>query len=301
MPGHHPRDLIPDFSYAGYEANARPLPRLPQITLIRSTHDDQDRTNDIQDALDDVAGRSGAVVLDRGRFVLNNPNGLILRGGNVVLRGSSVEDTVLDIKGSRRAIITIGDKEAQRNRGRLTVPITDAYVPVGAKAVSVKKTDGFKIGQEVSVQRHASEKWIHRMSMDSLVRDGKSQVWLKANSVMIEIRTIAEIDGLCLVFDVPLTDSIDASLDADGTVVALEADDRSRQFGLEHLTIRLWPSHSGMPVNSPAGAFLGLSIGPLVEDSWIRQVAIEGFSQSIVVASGASKLLLKVFSERVHH
>ena len=61
----------------------------------------------------------------------------------------------------------------------VTTGIADGYVPVGASDITVASTAGFTIGQTIFVQRKASAAWIHANGMDTLVRHGSPETWIK--------------------------------------------------------------------------------------------------------------------------
>ncbi len=50
--------------------------------------------------------------------------------------------------------------------------------------VTVDSAAPFRVGDPVVIQRAATEAWIRFMNMDTLVRDGKPQTWLKAGTIL---------------------------------------------------------------------------------------------------------------------
>src|SRR5207248_8679868 len=113
--------------------------------------------------------------------------------------------------------------------------ITDSYVPSGADSFHVDKPAGFNVGDTVLVRRPVTDAWIHFMHMDTLVRDGKPQTWLKPGSFIRTDRVIRAISGNQITLDVPLSDSIDSQfLNPPGaTVVQYSFAGRISQAGVE--------------------------------------------------------------------
>ena len=107
---------------------------------------------------------------------------------------------------------------------RARAAVTDAYVPAGASTVTVDSAASFRVGDPVVIQRAATDAWIRFMNMDTLVRDGKPQTWLKAGTILTHDRDRSQSrsgQAARITFDVPLSDSFDgAYLNPPGVTVA---------------------------------------------------------------------------------
>jgi hypothetical protein len=171
-------DKVPDYSFAGafYSAKALPLDRPATVTL-QPTKDDTDRTQDIQDAIDSLSLVGGGVVeLAAGVYTLSSTS-IRLYTQNVTLRGAlaapgaSSPTTVL-VSGPPRFVFTIGDPAADISviKGSQS-NITDAYVPVGSRTLTVKDASVFQVGQEIRITKTLSAAWIDSVGMDDLYRE----------------------------------------------------------------------------------------------------------------------------------
>jgi hypothetical protein len=162
--GHHALDRIPNFSAAGYGDDGLPDWQ-PATTVLSPFHDARDRTADIQHAID----RGGVVELADGVYPLHGS--IRLLSSSTILRGS--RNTLLEIQGSPRTVISIGSDEPMRPKMSGRVKILDAYVPVGADRVRVDNPRAVKVGARVFIERKVTAEWLHRMGMDRLVRNGQ--------------------------------------------------------------------------------------------------------------------------------
>ena len=125
------------------------------------------------------------------------------------------------------------------------------------------------------------------MGMDTLVRDGKPQTWIKAGSSIHTDRAIQAIAGRRITLDVPLSDSFDAkTLNAPGaTLVKYEFPGRISQVGVENLRV-VAPARD-VPITDPQFTVLRMDA---VLDSWARDIAIQETQNGIVIGSGAKRV-----------
>lgn len=164
-------------------------------------------------ALPLVNGSRGAVLLKPGVFNCAKPITLAREG--VVLRGSGSGSggTSIKLTGKPQGSIFIieGSKmSSPKATPAHTYLITDKYVPAGTLSLSVRDAKRLAVGDNVCIRWPRSAKWIHFMDMDTLVRNGKSQTWIKEDSQATMDRLIRAIDGNRITLDVPLTEAIDA-------------------------------------------------------------------------------------------
>ena len=92
---------------------------------------------------------------------------------------------------------------------------------MGANSVTLVNASSFQVGQEIFIRKTLSAEWIEAMGMNKLVRDGRSQTWIKAGRVDVIPRQITSINYAAnvITFDVPLVDSIDASYQTNANAV----------------------------------------------------------------------------------
>jgi hypothetical protein len=128
------------------------------------------------------------------------------------------------------------------------------------------------------------------MKMDTLVRDGKPQTWVKEGGKMTYERTILAKEGTRLTLDVPIPDAIDAqflSPDA-ATVVKIEPSRRLAQCGLESLRI-VSPPPSG---TLTAKNNLAISLSNC-EDCWVKDVDMHDALGNVTVGADARRITIK--------
>jgi hypothetical protein len=265
-------DRILDFSYAGYMGGGV---RIPDAAVKkRVSPSGADDSAAIQAAVDEVAklplvgGFRGAVLLSAGRFQVSQTikvaaNGVVLRGS-----GAGEHETLIEMAGDPHQAFLLAGECRITPMGSATM-VADTYVPAGAMSFTVRDASGFHAGDVVQVVRPSTEKWVHFMDMDSMVRGGKRQTWV-GGDIKAE-RRITAVKGKRLVFDVPLADSYDASLlGADGTTVTkISETGLLEQVGVENLRI-VAPARK---VTLNDKHFNGIAMKS-VKDGWIRSVRI---------------------------
>jgi hypothetical protein len=125
------------------------------------------------------------------------------------------------------------------------------------------------VSDPVVIQRAATDAWIRFMNMDTLVRDGKPQTWLKAGTIITHDRTVRSIEGNRIMFDVPLSDSFDAvNLNPPGTTVTKYTfPGRIEQVGIEALRVTV-PAQD-KPISEAQYTLLSMNA---VIDGWVRDI-----------------------------
>lgn len=265
-------DRILDFSYAGYMGGGV---RIPDVAVKkRVSPSGADDSAAIQAAVDEIAklplvgGFRGAVLLSAGTFHVSSTVKIAVDG--VVGRGSGAgeNETVIEMTGDPHLAFLLAGESKIAPIGAATT-VADAYVPAGAMSFTVRDASGFHAGDVVQIVRPSTEKWVHFMDMDSMVRAGKKQTWV-GGDIKAE-RRIAAVKGKRLVFDVPLADSYDASLlGADGTTVTKVSETGLlEQVGVENLRI-VAPARK---VTLNDKHFNGIAMKS-VKDGWVRNVRI---------------------------
>ena len=120
-------------------------------------------------------------MLARGTYQVDGQ--LKIAASGVVLSGagSGENGTVIRVGGAPHRFIDISGSGSWALQGE-PIAMTDLFVPAGAGSVRVKSSAAFRVGDRVLVQRPVTNAWIHFMGMDTLVRDGKPQTWIKAGT-----------------------------------------------------------------------------------------------------------------------
>jgi len=293
----NPADSLPDFSYAGYRSGNMPIPWIDQITKTLSpTNAEDDRTHELQAAIDSLAGKPGVIQFEAGTYLLSNKDSIRLPS-SVVLRGQPTipSTTVIRVSGPPRNLFEIGNPHAS---GALrpeegVSQIIQSYVGVGAKSVEVENASQFKIGQSIVVHRLVTESWVADMDMDKLVRNDKHEVWLAPNTSVNQEREITAINGNRIMWEIPLTDSVNvSSSDNTASLVAYQAPIRVQEVGIENMVVIQVPDSSSLEVGKPT--ILPIRIGG-AEDCWIRNVQVTGFVEFTYLTQSSRRITLSDF------
>ena len=213
-------DRLPDFSFCGYRGGGVALPTVPSVAEFAPTGGDDAAS--LQAAIDAIAqlpltasGFRGALRLKRGRYQIGTP--ISIRESGIVIRGEGADDlgTVLIATFKKQgSLFTIGRGDASSAHESVTtsdeasVPILDAYVPVGATSVQVDPSP-FRVGDAIELVRPGTAEWIHDLGMDRLPMSARAKTvsWQPEDFTFVFERTVTEVSPGKLSFDVPLAQS----------------------------------------------------------------------------------------------
>lgn len=284
---------IVDFSFAGYRGGGVRLPNVAVHKTLSAVGGDN--TAQIQAALDAVSqlplnanGFRGAVLLKAGTYELDGTlhiaaSGVVLRGSGSGGGGANIQLTgpphrFLEIRGA-------GTPQAAAN----TVAIKDPYVPSGASVVHIQNPAAFHAGDTVFVVHPVTESWVHFMGMDTLVRDGKPQTWIKAGTAIRTDRVVQAVEGDAVTLDVPLTDNLDARfLQPTGArLVKYSFPGRISEVGVESMRIAA-PSQD-VPITGPQYTVFRMEA---VADAWARDIVVQETQNGIVIGSAVKRVTL---------
>jgi len=246
-------DKIMDFSTAGYEQGAAPIPTAPaEATVSPSGADD---TANIQAAIANVSamplngmtGLRGAVLLEQGSFRISSS--LTITASGVVLRGSGSgtspsSNTVITMAPATTPypLLVLGTSGNGPTYVGSSTTITDAYVPAGTLTIDVASTSGLSVGTNILITRPVTAAWINFMGMTSAdlgttCSSGPCD-WIDVGSDELKTdRSIVAINGNQITLDAPMSDSIDSTYCGVGgaTVQAYTFGGRITQVGVENL------------------------------------------------------------------
>jgi hypothetical protein len=282
-------DRIMDFSHAGYHGGGVALPVVPvAVTLSPSGGDD---TAAIQAAIDEVSkkplvgGFRGAVLLKPGIYKSAtthtiSASGVVLRGS-----GSGMGGTEIQLTGTPHRFLVM-QGSGTRTVDATKTTITDAYVPAGASSFTVASAAGFKVGDQVLVGRPVTDKWVHFMGMDTLVRNGAAQTWIKSGSVLNAERVITAIAGDKITIDIPIADSMDGQyVTPPGGSVTKFSYDRLSEMGLEHLRV----------VGQPRSATVNFNFVQMsnVIDSWVKDAVAHDVTAGVTTVGDCKRITIE--------
>jgi hypothetical protein len=267
---------IMDFSAAGYRGGGVPLPSTAVSKKLAPLKGDN--TSQIQAALDAAAG---AVLLGPGEYEVAGTlsitkSGTVLRGDHAVIRLTGQPHRFLDIRGA-------GTWHTEGEAAK----ITDPYVPAGADTLHATGASALHPGDHVLVQRPITEAWIHFMGMDTLVRDGKQQTWIKPGSVIRTDRIVKSVAGDRVTLDVPISDPLDAKFTA-ATLVRYTFPERLQEVGVESL--RIVAPFEDIPITGPQYTAFRIDA---VEDVWLRDIEIQETQNAITIGAAAKRLTIE--------
>jgi hypothetical protein len=287
------RNIVPDFSRAGYRGGGVSLPTRSSIAMreVLAPNTGGDDYPRIQAAIDAIAlrpadsrGLRGVVLLRRGRYTVSRT--LVIRTGGVVLRGEGRGDdgTVIRsaIRGRRGTIIDVGEYEPRMPRAdrdaRRTAISMDS-VPVGAMRIQVESAAGYRIGDTVAIAREANARWLGPEGVDT-ARYG----WTLGEYTLYYERVVRAVREKTLTLDAPIVDSIDKRFGG-GTVYRTNVT-RIAQVGIEDLRLEGDPETGTANGTPDIGPCIGIRLGG-VRDSWVRNVTVRYVSHGFATRSGA--------------
>ena len=286
-------DRIMDFSHAGYMGGGVAIPTVPVKKEIAPSGGDD--TAAIQAAIGQVSamplvqGFRGAVLLKSGVFHCAKP--ITISQDGVVLRGSGAgkDGTVIEMTGAPHTALSIEGPKVSfpKETAASTFPIADAYVPAGALSLSLQNAQGLAAGDPILIRWLRTAKWIRFMGMDTLVRRGNPQTWIKNDSPVAMERKIRAIEGNRITLNVPLTDAIDARF-LDGNpalVIKTPPPKRLAQCGIESLQINASP-HQG---TLTAGKNIAAAFSNC-EDCWFRDIVMHETLNNVHVNAASRRI-----------
>ena len=301
-------DKIMDFSTAGYEQGAKPIPTAPvEATVSPSGGDD---TANIQAAIATVSaltlnaktGLRGAVLLEPGSFTVSSSLTIIASG--VVLRGSGSgvspsSNTVITMSPAAMPypLVILGTNGNEPSYIGSSTVITDAYVPAGTLTVHVASAAGLSVGTTVIIHRPVTAAWETFMGMTAsdlgTTCSGSPCNWITVGSDALRTdRTITAIHGKQLTLDAPTSDSINSTYcGVDGaTLQAYTFSGRITQVGVENLR-----ALAPVPPNDlvPPTPTYQLVVTYSVLNAWVRNLSAQDTLQSVNVGDYSKQVTVR--------
>ena len=306
-------DSIPDFAHVGYGDDLVALPSTSALPALQAVSTDariDDDSPRIQAAinaaasapLDASTGFRGVVELGAGVFRVGTPlvigaSGIVLRGagdasgGTQLVATSATQHTILSVEGA---------DDVAYDSAEPSVAVTDAYVPVGARRLSVggSSASRFAAGDLVVVSRHSNSAWIGAIGMDTIddCTGSACSQWDAADYTLRFERTITRVESGTLHLDAPLVESIETRWG--GGSVRKASERRISHVGVEHLTFNSTFDASlvsssggfnlGVHYTDEAHAWTALSFEHTMQ-SWARHVTCFHLGYSCVHMKKTSK------------
>lgn len=281
---------FPDFSHAGYMGGDAAPPEPAAISAGQSVAPgDGDDGARIQAALDslqpmELNGRPvvRAVELQPGKYEIEGS--LILRHTGQVLRGTG--EVILKATGSQRRPLIRMEGRDNPTVGE-SVAITDEYVPVNGRTLTLASSGSIRQGDLVRVLRPSPESWIQKVGMWQLPGNpGPSWLSWKPGTVdVIWERRVAELSGNTITLDTPLTCALEKEFGG-ATVAPYHWPSRLRQCGVEN--VLCVSEFDAANPHDEEHSWIAVQLDK-AEDCWVRGVTARHFVSSAVHVSSTCR------------
>jgi hypothetical protein len=228
-------NVVPDYSYVGYHQGELSIPDVPVVKTISA--DTGDNLNNIQNAINEVGNRTpdangirGAILLKAGTYRVSN--NILLNKSGVILRGEGNTTHLIATRREQHSLIVIGGSSGPSYNTATKKKITDSYVPIGVKTITVEPGHTFKVGDKVILERKPNQAWIQLLGMDKL----KGTVWTTSAYTFYYKRVVAAVNGNKITIDAPVMDPIDPQY-AEGSLYTYTWDKKVENCGVENMML----------------------------------------------------------------
>lgn len=237
-------NVIPDFSAVGFRNGDIPIFSIGIVLTINPVAGDN--LANVQNAINQVAampvdssGFRGTILFTAGTYNLSDT--VIISASGIVLRGEGFNGSGTNFIATKPAQHTLfkflGTSGTSYNSSSSTRKvITDSYVPIGKKQITVASGHAFAIGDKVFVHRIPNDAWINLLGMNLLSNiDPLAVNWTASAYDMDSERKIEYINGNLITLDAPIMDIIDPVYST-GELVKF-TDNRINNCGIENMRI----------------------------------------------------------------
>lgn len=284
-------NILPDFSFAGYEGGGVAIPDVPVVREVQPVSGDARAT--LQSAIDAVSampllpsGFRGAVLVRKGSYRISDQ--LTIAASGVVLRGEGQGSSGTVITATKvlpassgdppnlPAIAITGSGSGFGEVASTRTPITTAFVPVGARSFAVASSAALAVGDVIAVHRTPNDAWISDLAMAQFG-------WTAAAYDTSHLRTITAVRGNTIEVDIPLVDAIEARYGG-GAVYKAKLAGYVRHSGVEDLRLESVHASDTDELHTWTGVRLDR-----VESCWVRRVTARYFAYGVVGIYGHSR------------
>jgi hypothetical protein len=228
-------NIVPDFSYVGYENGEKEIPVVKIVKELLPVPGNNHAL--IQAAINEVGalpansdGYRGALLLKAGTYKIGGQinitkSGVVIRGEGIGNGGTILIDTLL-VKNDM--IIISGEGGVSKDESTRK-PITDSYVPVGAREFNVASGHSFVAGDQVILTHEHNWTWIDTLEMRSLG-------WTADYYTLNYKRKVVAVNGSKITIDAPLVEQID-KLFGSASLARYTWNNKLEKVGIENLRI----------------------------------------------------------------
>ena len=270
--------VIPDFSGVGYKNSEVSIPYVPVVKTVTAVVGDN--VSNVQGAINAVAamplvnGIRGAILFKAGTYEMNATINIAASG--IILRGEGINTNFRATGTVQYDLINITGTSSKSDISSTQKKITDAFVPVGTKSVTVEAGHSFAVGDWVHVRREPNDAWIHMLGMDTLSHiDPAATDWTASAYKMSYERCITAVQGNVITFDAPIMDIIDPVY-ANGFVLKFTSS-RISNCGVENLKMTSTYTSSTDELHGWNAIFIDKA-----ENCWVKNVIAYDFAYSCV-------------------
>jgi len=271
-------NVIPDFSYCGFQMNKTEIPDVPIVIELEPV--EGDNRQQIQSAIDSVAslpmnenGFRGAILLKKGDYEIDGSlsietNGIVLKGesqkydGTVLIAISNQDENLISLQGNAMENELLLDTKTH---------ITDPFVPTGTMSFSVASGSPYQAGDTIVMIRNSNENWIEDIGM-------QNSGWLPNDFLFESERIITAINGNQITINLPVVDPFQ-TVYGGGEICKITGSEKISFCGIENLRIETGNE------NNPIDHAIYLDG---VENSWVRNVTVRHFASSCVSITNSS-------------
>jgi hypothetical protein len=271
-------NVIPDFSGVGYRNSESSIPFVPVVKTVKAIVGDN--VANVQNAINEVAamplvnGIRGAILFKSGTYELNNT--VNVTSGGIVLRGEGLSTNFRATGIVQYDLINIKGASGKSDISSTQKKITDTFVPIGTKTVTVEAGHTFVVGDWVHVRREPNDAWIVLLGMDKLTDfDPLATNWTASSYKISYERKILKVQGNVLTFDAPIMDVIDPQY-ANGFVVKFNSN-RIQNCAVENMQMTSTYTSSTDELHG----WKAISMNN-VENCWVKKVTAYSFGYSCV-------------------
>jgi fibronectin type 3 domain-containing protein len=280
-------NTVPDYSRAGYGGGGVEIPFVgAKVTLTDDGHsDDTARIQaaiDTVEALSPVSGFRGAVLLEAGNYTVSstlniNESGLVIRGqgqqetgGTTLTYTATTQSNLFHFHGaSNPAYVASSARD-----------ITDTYVPVGAKTLTVTDATPFAPGDLVRIRNKMNQQWIDDIGMTvagGLNGGVDDPAWDPADFQLSHYRYITAVNGNELTLDAPIVQVIEDQYGG-GEVLKYTYTGAIENVGIEN--IRLESTYTADDDEDHGWVAVEMR---RVKNGWARQVTARYFGMGLIL------------------
>ena len=285
-------NVVPDFSGVGYMNSESPIPTVAVVKTVNAVVGDnlaniQNAINEVSLITPDANGFRGTILFKAGTY--NISNSITISASGVVLRGEGFDGTGTNFvatKTTQHNLINFAGASGTSALSSTKKAITDAYVPIGTKQITVASGHTFMVGDPVFVHRIPNDAWISLLGMDKLTsiipQDPTTVDWVASAYDLYSERKVTAVNGNVITLDAPIMDNID-NVYATGELMKYTSN-RIEKCGIENMRIS---SNYASDADENHG-WEAISFDNIT-NAWVRNIEVYYFGYSAVhIASSAS-------------